>query len=176
MLSQANTLSRRAIADQVAARLRARSGSRAQRVWASVCINAVVALIAVAFVSPARASEQFGIEKLENVFTMDEMGVPATQAGSHPYAMTTTIMFNHRVLSEEGEVTNVSIGGDPKDLEADLPAGLVVNPTATETRCTEAEMESRAGCTNAAAVGVVTLYLNFFGGRVGEAVLSGPEV
>jgi hypothetical protein len=141
-------------------------------VWAGVCINAVVALIAVAFVSPARANEQFGIEKLENVFTMNEMGVPATRAGSHPYAMATTIMFNHQVLAEKNGTTQVAIGGDPKDIEVNLPTGVVVNPTATETRCTEAEMESRAGCANAAAVGVVTLYLNFFGGRVGEAVYN----
>ena len=44
-----------------------------------------------------------------------------------------------------------------------LPQGVIADPRATEARCTEAELESRegsAGCPNAAAVGVFSVYLD----------------
>jgi hypothetical protein len=111
-----------------------------------------VAVIALAFASPAAAS--FGVEAFENSITMNKEGAPATQAGSHPYAMTTTIVFNHHppTQEEEGQVTAV-VEGNPKDLEVSLPAGLVVNPTATATRCTEAELEDQGKCPQGSAVG-----------------------
>lgn len=56
-----------------------------------------------------------------------------TQAGGHPWALTTTIEF----ASEEYEVQNGSITDhivvptrDPKDVVVDLPPGLLGNPTA----------------------------------------------
>jgi hypothetical protein len=124
-------------------------------------IGAVLALvIGIVGVSAAsaRASETFGIETFENSI-LNQEGLPAAQAGSHPYAMTTTIVFNHH-YNEEYKDRNGGNGelpdGDPKSLEVNLPAGLIVNPTATEKRCTENEIENTE-CPRAAAVGVATV-------------------
>ena len=84
------------------------------------------------------------------------------QAGSHPYALTTSIVFNHVVTAME-EPPRVRTYGDPKDIEVNLPPGVIVDPRATETRCTEAELESPEGpasCPNGAAVGVFSIYLD----------------
>ncbi len=58
-------------------------------------------------------------------------GAPDTQAGSHPFQLTTTIDFNETF---EGEAPDgVSLGGSvpamAKDLHFDLPPGLIGNPT-----------------------------------------------
>ncbi len=105
------------------------------------------------FASPAWAS--FGIETFENSIVNQE-ALPAAQAGSHPYAMTTTIVFDHHATGESEQP--IVPDGDPKSLEVNLPAGLIVNPTATKERCTETELELTGGCSNASAVGVVTIY------------------
>ncbi len=71
-------------------------------------------------------------------------------------------MFNHVVTAVE-EPPRVRTYGDPKDIEVNLPAGVIVDPRATETRCTEAELESQEGpasCPNAAAVGVFSIHLD----------------
>jgi hypothetical protein len=129
----------------------------------------VVGVVCV-LASPAWASETFGVESLDSSIVSDAEGLPATQAGSHPYAITTAITFNH-VVTTTGEPPRVSTYGDPKDIEINLPAGLIVNPGATEARCTEAELESPAGpnsCPNAAAVGVFSVRLD------GAEVLDEP--
>jgi hypothetical protein len=118
-----------------------------------------------AFASPAWASETFGVEAFESSIVNQGglgEGVPDLQAGSHPYALTTTITFNHVVTAIE-EPPRVRTYGDPKDIEVNLPQGVIVDPRATETMCTEAELESPEGpasCPNGAAVGVFSLYLD----------------
>ncbi|HEY3865080.1 MAG TPA: hypothetical protein VGL54_03220 [Solirubrobacteraceae bacterium] len=114
--------------------------------------------------SPALAAEAFGVESFASSITSNEGGTPATQAGSHPYAVTTSITFNHVVTEmEEEEPPRVRTYGDPKDIEVNLPPGVIVSPSGTEARCTEAELESgtgSTGCPNAAAVGVFSVYLD----------------
>jgi hypothetical protein len=117
--------------------------------------------IAFALVAPARADEAFGVESFASSIVSNAGGALATQAGSHPYALTTSIVFNHVVTAVE-EPPRVRTYGDPKDIEVNLPQGVSIDSHATETRCTEAELESPegpAGCPNAAAVGVVSIYL-----------------
>jgi hypothetical protein len=129
----------------------------------------------------ARASfpEQFGPEAFgfyafqSTPFTDEGETEPATQAGSHPYALTTDIEFNHEVISEEevifhkaptGELRdNVHIYGDPKDLVVNLPRGLIVDPAATPIKCSEAELLGNAGpktCPAASAVGILNASIN----------------
>jgi len=120
-------------------------------------------VMAFALASSAWADETFGVESFASSIVSDAGGALATQAGSHPYGLTTAIVFNHVVTGEEGGHLRVRTYGDPKDIEVNLPAGMNVDPRAIETRCTEAELESPegpAGCPDAAAVGVVSIYLD----------------
>ena len=63
-----------------------------------------------------------------------EDGEADTQAGSHPFELTTSLAFN--VSSREspsagnGEVESPLANAAPKDLEVQLPAGLIGNPAA----------------------------------------------
>jgi hypothetical protein len=137
------------------------------RIQALAVVSLTLALamgMAFAIASPAWASETFGVKSFENSIVSNEAGAPATQAGSHPYAMTTAIVFSHVVTAiDPGQSPRVSTYGDPKDIEVNLPQGLIVDPRATEARCTEAELESPEGpasCPNGAAVGVFSIYLD----------------
>jgi hypothetical protein len=60
-------------------------------------------------------------------------GSPATEAGGHPYAM--NIDFNMTSMLRNGSERTPQ--GDIKELEVGLPAGVVVNPKSTPTRCSE---------------------------------------
>jgi hypothetical protein len=144
--------------------------------------------------TPAWAAETFGLEKpFENLIGIEEgildriepslnvHGSLDPQAGSHPYALTTTIVFNHEVTGEEEEFRESLIGevptgspvvfaktyGDPKHLEVNLPAGVVVNPNATSTKCTERQFEESSnaggGCPIASVVGIAIPYISNFG-------------
>jgi hypothetical protein len=131
--------------------------------------------------------EAFGAYSFESAFENNDHS-PATDAGSHPYALSTTVVFNHALANEEEEPAcreNLSTEetecvpsglfinsglrtyGDLKDLEVNLPPGFVANPNATGVKCTEHQLETRpaagGGCPLGAAVGVVTGDLLFFG-------------
>ena len=108
--------------------------------------------------TPAQATETFGIKSFESSIASNAEGAVATQAGSHPYALTTTVFFNHEVTEEkesfdenlnEEQVPSgepkvfAHIYGNPKHLEVNLPAGLTVDPAATSVRCTEAQLEDQ---------------------------------
>jgi hypothetical protein len=72
----------------------------------------------------------FGVAGFE-LEAVNEDGTPATQAGSHPFQLTTTL-----VLNQTAEPRNpVEL---PKDLSFHLPAGLVGNPQAI-AQCTMAD-------------------------------------
>lgn len=98
--------------------------------------------------TPALAVD-FGFKDADVTFIKAD-GSPATQAGSHPFEMTTTLDFN-----TEGETAV----GEFKDLVVDLPPGLVGDPMAVP-RCSNADFltftkKIGTACPDAAAVGVV---------------------
>jgi hypothetical protein len=98
------------------------------------------------------APAPFGFERFE--FQPEyENGSPATQAGSHPFQMTTTIGLNSTF--EAGVVKPSAM---PKDLHVKLPPGLVGNPNAVP-RCTNEQFETiikyKDLCPQDTAVGVV---------------------
>jgi hypothetical protein len=140
---------------------------RGRRSLAVGLLTALLATVMVfALVSSAWADETFGMESFASSIVSNAEGVgggaPDPQAGSHPYALTTAIEFNHVVTAIEKPL-RVRTYGDPKDIEVNLPAGMIVDSLATETRCTESELESPgapANCPNAAAVGVVSIYFD----------------
>jgi hypothetical protein len=73
---------------------------------------------------PVRVDEspaQFGVQKYE-LKPEEEGGAPATQAGSHPFQLTTSFTLN-QTAAEEGVAL-------PKNLKFNLPAGLIGNPLA----------------------------------------------
>ena len=108
----------------------------------------------------AFASEPFGINTFETTITNVE-GMPETQGGSHPYAMTTTIGFDtHSPLQfEMEEGLDPAPNGLAKGVEVNLPKGLIVNPTATAWKCTEAELDTNFECPNASTVGIAKIDL-----------------
>jgi hypothetical protein len=77
------------------------------------------------FVAPAAAD--FGIASFEVSLT-DEAGGPFTQAGGHPYAATTTFTLN--TAPGTGVFHGLGPDGNVKDVEVNLPPGLVGNPQA----------------------------------------------
>ncbi len=76
----------------------------------------------------------FGVEDYE-LAPFNENGSPATQAGAHPFQLTTTLALNQVVLQGFGGRQPVEL---PKDLGFHLPPGLVGNPNAV-AQCTMAD-------------------------------------
>jgi hypothetical protein len=140
----------------------------------SATIAAGVIALVFATAGTAWASDPFGIEKFENTITENVGGTPATQAGSHPYAMTTTITFSSHPPNalEEEEGLKPAPNGNVKEAEVNLPVGVIVNPKATETKCTEAELDTTFECPNAAAVGVAAVKLGLLGAEGNVAVFN----
>jgi hypothetical protein len=123
--------------------------------------------VAMSFATPAHAS--FGVENLEEPAS-EQNGSPATQAGSHPYSFTTSFAFNTQ-YDEAFQKANGGNGlvpdGNPKDLEFNLPPGLVVNLLGVK-RCTEAELQTTR-CPPSSQVGVITIQ------TAGNLGLVGPK-
>jgi hypothetical protein len=135
--------------------------SRDLSALAAASLGMGLAIFALA--APAKASETFGIDQLENSLTISQKGPPATQAGSHPYAMTTTFLLDRHQVKKEEELQFFPDGGDLKNIEVNLPVGVIINPNATPVRCTEAELEhGPPDCPNASAMGVVTVNTSSF--------------
>jgi hypothetical protein len=123
----------------------------------------VSAGVLIGAVSTPSVSASFGLQtgSFENKL-LNEDGTPDVQAGSHPFELTTSFKFD----------TIIGAGGEPipddsvKDVEVELPAGLVGNPTATP-RCSialfntpntgEAFGLSGASCPNDTQVGVAQI-------------------
>ena len=80
-------------------------------------------------------------------------GSAQTAAGSHPYQLETDLGFPS-VAALNKEI--LAVGGGIRDVEVDLPRGVVVNPNATPVRCTEVQLEATQ-CPNDAQVGLVSI-------------------
>jgi hypothetical protein len=133
--------------------------SRSLRVWA-LFVGIVCASMLV--VGSARADfgvrpdpgnpaqPDFHVEILQS----DEV-TPFTQAGGHPFQMSTIMNFN-RTPSDmpDGRVKNIVV---------DLPVGFVGDPTAAPT-CTYAQLRDNADCPIQAQVGTLTLDANIGSG------------
>ena len=80
-------------------------------------------------ITVSEAPTPFGVDDFQ-MRAEEEGGAPTTQAGSHPFQLTTSFVFN------QGEETTGNSGkpevfpvGLPKDINALLPPGLVGDPT-----------------------------------------------
>jgi hypothetical protein len=98
----------------------------------------------------------FGVAGYE-LAPLSEDGTPATQAGSHPFQLTTTLALNQLPTANQEERYPVEL---PKDLSFHLPPGLVGNPTAVP-QCTMANFFALVFETNlcppSSVVGVATV-------------------
>ncbi len=105
-------------------------------------------------VSPAAVP--FGFQSFDGTLTNAD-GTPDTQAGSHPYQMTTVFNLTTRPGSEGKAATTAN----PKDIEVRLPPGLIGDPQAVP-RCTPEELQHdregiAQGCPIGSQVGILTL-------------------
>ena len=107
----------------------------------------LVPLLAIALTAlaclPATTHAEFGLDQFDVTFTGPD-GLPAMQAGSHPYAMTTSLQANASGEETEGRL---------RELLLDLPPGLLATATATP-RCLEATfLDPEEDCPLGSAVG-----------------------
>ena len=105
----------------------------------------------------APAFGAFGLRSVE-VQTTNQDGSPDVQAGSHPYAFTTTFHVNEPERVSESEFKP---SGTLKDIHVELPPGFVGNPNAVP-KCTASEFSS-SSCPNDTVVGYVDTYLVYRG-------------
>jgi hypothetical protein len=106
----------------------------------------------------------------------EEDGQLATQAGSHPFAFSTLLAVNvgrvnpeekcHPPTAESQEGCAEMVGA-PKDIEVQLPPGMVGNPMAVP-HCSQEQFQSggNTGCPADTQVGDV--YLSFYGSATAE--------
>ena len=106
----------------------------------------------------------FGVADYE-VYPANEDGLPDTQAGSHPFQLTATLMLNTVIESgynyfDQEFVPEAAPVALMKDLHFELPPGLIGNPTPLP-QCTEKQFttagEFANECPADTAVGVATV-------------------
>lgn len=116
--------------------------------------------LAWAALLPAGAQAAFAVSEFD-AQPLAEGGAPATLAGSHPVALDLSVGFEH--------------GGDLRDLDLELPPGLLENPTAVPV-CPQAdfntprsspweESRSNESCPDNTQVGTITLTSSYRGGE-----------
>ncbi len=129
--------------------------------FVAVVVACVCLLLAV--VAPGVAGASFGIESFDGSFTNQD-GSPATQAGSHPYEMTTSIDFN--VNPVPNSTGHLVAEGNAKDVAVNVPAGVVGDPLAAPT-CTDQQLLTSGNgfgsCPASSQIGQVTVRLSFLG-------------
>lgn len=133
--------------------------------FGGLALAIVLSLLALAVVAaPSQAA--FGVAHFDGE-VVDANGDPFSQAGGHPYAITTTIELN-KTINSEGQVDS---DGAAKDYIVDLPAGFLGDPTAVP-RCSAEAFEDQnnaddvAGetggaepCPGASQVGIIKLFM-----------------
>jgi hypothetical protein len=88
-----------------------------------------------------------GVESYE-LTPEEERGVPATQAGVHPFQLTTTVLLNQTAdvapLDVSNYKPNASPVGTTKDLNFKWPPGLIGNPSSL-AQCTTEQFQDKTG-------------------------------
>jgi hypothetical protein len=105
-------------------------------------------------------SERFGVEDFQLV-AENAGGSLDTQAGSHPFQLTSVVTLNTTTPEADGGPRTVAL---PRDLSPALPAGLTADSAALP-RCSEAQFDARErvngqnvnACPADSAVGVATV-------------------
>jgi hypothetical protein len=111
--------------------------------------------------SPATAAAAFGLlpgaEGFDGAVSLAN-GEAATLAGSHPFEATTKFALNTKLDPTYGQPVP---DGNIKDVEVELPAGLVGNAESTP-KCTQDQIRQYPiGCPAASQVGTITLTFGY---------------
>jgi hypothetical protein len=117
-------------------------------------------LSAVQTVKVSPEPTPFGVDYFD-AQVEEEGGTPATQAGGHPFQMTTTLQFNSGPLDlgPTRKKTSIQQPALPRNVRFSLPAGLVGNLTG-RARCSVNDLfesETRKSCPPETAVGVASV-------------------
>ncbi len=127
-------------------------------------LGALVATCLVFALWASSASAAFGIASFDGEVTAGPAGEPDTQAGSHPFAVSTTINFNTEEVEVEegpGNFVRKTVPQDNiKNVDVELPAGLIGDPSAVP-RCTAAQFAAplgTPGCPENTQVGTTTIF------------------
>jgi hypothetical protein len=118
-------------------------------------LTAILTAALLTAVLAASAQADYGLSEFDATYSNAD-GSPVTQAGSHPFAQTTNIVFNRH-----GDL----LDGDGKDVLVKLPPGFAGNPTAVPT-CKTADFitQLRTGvpnCSDSPVIGVAKVeYVN----------------
>jgi hypothetical protein len=117
----------------------------------------------------------FGIDAFDSRVSGDAAGSPYTQAGGHPYAISTAVFFDTLTnpIPSKGQTWPVE---PAKDILVDLPPGFSGDPSATSgVRCSLAELSNSNGtdarplCPPGSQIGVTTIF-------TAEGVLLGDPI
>ncbi len=90
----------------------------------------------LAAVSPVGARAAFGVEAFDGQVAGDASGTPYTQAGGHPFGASAIIAFNTH--ADPGLFGAQVPDGDPRNIEVELPPGLIGNPGAVP-KCSQVQ-------------------------------------
>jgi hypothetical protein len=97
----------------------------------------LVVFAAMLSLGTASASAEFGFESFNTKY-LNHDGSPDLQPGSHPWEMVTEFQLN-RTTTAGGQIVSE---GDIKDVEDELPAGFIGNPSAVP-KCTGEEFSTK---------------------------------
>jgi hypothetical protein len=100
---------------------------------------AAACLLVVMLAAAAPASADFGISSFTGT-VQNQDGSADTQAGSHPFSVTTQFTFNMTTDNTGAPIPD----GAVKDVQVDLPPGLIGDPHATP-KCSQADFRSLIG-------------------------------
>jgi hypothetical protein len=141
---------------------RSDSDLRGTRLAVILCLLLGVLSVDAVAAPTALAGFGFPAEGGMTVAITNQDGTPDVQAGSHPFAFTTTLAVNTEV--REGKIAPAD--GDQQNIEVSLPPGLVGDPSATPQCSLEqfrAEPKNnllgfREDCPDTSQIGIAELY------------------
>ena len=119
------------------------------RISSKLALVVLVSLLVALAVAVTPAMAEFGLQRLA-FSARNQDGKPDVQAGSHPYALTSTFLLNLAEAYHPPE-------GHLRDVRLELPPGFVGDPNATP-HCTYQAFVTEK-CPNETAIGVSTTYL-----------------
>jgi hypothetical protein len=113
-----------------------------------------VLVVTASMVVVPSALGSFGLQRVSEAATNQNRSLDV-QAGSHPYALTTTFSLTNPEAIGGGPIPQ----GNLKDVRVELPPGFVGDPNATP-KCSYNEFAAGDECPNDTAVGVATTWFD----------------